>query len=137
MSEGAVASIPALGSSLPGSGLEASAVNDAGLQKVAAAFDQAVDHVSNRSQSLTQQLGVADVASVDGVDRAKQAMSSSDANLSVGGVAKADAAVQSQTNINNPVTQLQSVMNFATEMHLFVRTTTQLSSSMNTLTKGQ
>ena len=102
--------------------------------QLAEEFNAAIERFSFRSNSLTGQLGQPDVNGVDRVDITRSNLQS-DINAM-----RIDPKVEEAgdaDSIQTGLTQLKEVMDYAAEMHLFVRTSTQISSAMNTLTKGQ
>ena len=103
---------------LGGLNMEASAATN-GPTAVAEAFDAAVQSVVNKDGALSKSAEIAEEDSV--VDR----------------TLKTDTSKPDETAVDGSIEQLKEVMDYATEMHLFVRSSTQLGSAMNTLIKGQ
>lgn len=102
--------------------------------QIAEDFNAAVERFSYRGNSLTGQLGQPDTSSIDKVDIARSNLQSDMNSMRIDSKVK---EAGDSDSIQSGLSQLKEVMDYAAEMHLFVRTSTQVSSAMNTLTKGQ
>lgn len=107
---------------LSGVGLEATDLAGgvgAGPGELTRAFDSAIQSVSTRTADI-QPTGVSKVTD-----------NQIDTKL------LPDQTPDKDITVDSTIDSMKEVMDYATEMHLFVRSSTQIGSAMNTLIKGQ